>query len=71
MLGATETSYELCNSIVGPHQELWRAGDTIEPRPGGPGVPTRGQDDAQQAQAGNQVQTEESMLHLCVCSSSW
>ena len=44
---------------AGPHAVLVRAGGAAQPRPHRPRLLARGEDDAQQAQAGHQVPPEE------------
>ena len=57
--GTAEPVPEVRDCAAGPHALLLRAGGAAEPRPHGTGLPARGEDAPQQAQAGNQVQAEE------------
>ena len=57
--GAPHPMSEVRHRPVGPHPVLLRAGGPAQPRPHRTGLPARGEDAPQQAQAGHQVQAEE------------
>ena len=61
--GVAQPVPKVRDRAAGPHPVVVRAGGAAQPRPHGPRLLARGEDDAQQAQAGHQVQTEEGRIN--------
>ena len=61
--GVAQPVPKVRDRAAGPHPVVVRAGGAAQPRPHGPRLLARGEDDAQQAQVGHQVQTEEGRIN--------
>ena len=57
--GVAQPVPKVRDRAAGPHAVVVRAGGAAQPRPHRPRLLARREDDAQQAQAGHQVPTEE------------